>query len=424
MPRVIPADVTVDLEVQLPSGLVPAADEGRLLADHYPLEQFGAPRTGIPVAAPGPDGTARVSVSCRREQEHVIVLRREGSDEEAAGFRVYSVQGDLLERRPFKGDLHIHSCRSDGKDPPSEVPAWCRRIGLDFMAVTDHGLYEPSLEAQEAFAGLPVDLRILAGEEVHPPRNPAHIVNFAGRSSVCALYEEPDTYLTEVRRIAERLTGLPEGVDPFQYASCLWCFDRIREAGGLGIFCHPYWFYQNHYTPPGALTSHLLAERPFDAFELIGGFYRSEADSNTLQVARYHEERAAGGPMPVVGCSDAHGCNTGDLFGWYYTIVFAPSCDRPHLIESVRDMYSVAVEAIPGGVPRAYGPFRLVKFALFLMREVFPQHDALCREEGDLMLSHLRGDAGAADKLGAMSGRTRVGTDALWGPGKVSTSRR
>jgi hypothetical protein len=65
-----------------------------------------------------------------------------------------------------------------------------------------------------------------------------------------------------------------------------------------------------------------------------------------------------------------------------------------------------------------------VKFALFLMREVFPQHDALCREEGDLMLSHLRGDAGAADKLGAMSGRTRVGTDALWGPGKVSTSRR
>jgi len=34
--------------------------------------------------------------------------------------------------------------------------------------------------------------------------------------------------------------------------------------------------------------------QPFDAFELIGGFHPYELDSNTLQVARYHEERAQG----------------------------------------------------------------------------------------------------------------------------------
>lgn len=27
--------------------------------------------------------------------------------------------------------------------------------------------------------------------------------------------------------------------DAYQYASCVWCFDKIREARGLGIFCHP-----------------------------------------------------------------------------------------------------------------------------------------------------------------------------------------
>jgi hypothetical protein len=403
--------------VALPDDLVSAAREGRLRASHRPTEQDGPDQDNAPVLFEEAGGRGRIALAFHGEQEHVIVLHRDGSDEAAARTRVYSVGSDLLARRPYKGDLHIHSCRSDGKEPPREVPAWCRRIGLDFMAVTDHGLYEPSREAQEAFVGVPVDLRIFRGEEAHPTGNPAHIVNFGGASSVCELYGNEEEYREDVSRIAERLPALPPTVDAFQYASCLWCFGRIRAAGGLSVFCHPYWFYENHYTPSGALTSHLLAERPFDAFELIGGFYRSEADSNTLQVARYHEERQARGPMPIVGSSDAHGCNTGHLFGWYYTVVFAPSSGLTDLTDSIRGLYSVAVEALPGGVPRAYGPFRLVKFALFLMHEVFPAHDALCAEEGELMQAHLDGDPEAAGRLAGMSGRTEALTDSLWGQG-------
>jgi hypothetical protein len=421
-PKVVPLGTAV-LELRLPPDLVPTAAEGRLLADLYPAEQFGAGRRGIAVAARAGSGVVHLTLDSEEEQEHVVVLRREGSDQQVAEARVYSVRDDLFVRRPFKGDFHIHSCRSDGKEPPAEVAAWCRHIGLDFAAVTDHGLYAPSLEARDAFARLPVDIRIFPGEEVHPPGNPAHMVNFGGAGSICALYEDDAAYRRGVSQVADRLPAAPEGIDSFQYASCVWCFDRIREAGGLGIFCHPYWFYQHQYTPPGALTSHVLAERPFDAFELIGGFHRSEADSNTLQVARYHEEQRRCGPMPVVGCSDAHGCNTGELFGWYYTIAFAPSCELPDLIGAVRDLYSVAVEALPGGIPRAYGPFRLVKFALFLMREVLPGHDAVCREEGELMLAHLRGEGGAAGRLGDLSGRAAALVDGLWGGTAVSTSR-
>jgi len=191
-------------------------------------------------------------------------------------------------------------------------------------------------------------------------------------------------------------------------------FEKIRECGGLGIFCHPYWFAGKRYDVPVPLTDALLETRPFDALEVIGGYHRFEVESNTLQAARYHEERLRRGELPVVGVSDAHGCRRDELFGWYYTIVFAPACDPDDLIEGVKGLWSVAVEAMPGESPRPHGPFRLVKYALFLLREVFPAHDALCREEGGLMLDHVRGDASAAEKLAALSGRTARLHDSLW----------
>jgi hypothetical protein len=48
---------------------------------------------------------------------------------------------------------------------------------------------------------------------------------------------------------------------------------------------------------------------------------------------------------------------------------------------------------LPGEVVRVYGPFRLVKYALFLLREVFPAHDELCREESAAMFDWI-GESG------------------------------
>ena len=235
---------------------------------------------------------------------------------------MYSLAADLYARRPLKGDFHLHSNRSDGREDPAEVAACSRAIGLDFMAVTDHRRYAPSIEAIDAFAGVETDLAMVPGEEVHPPDNPVHMIHFGGRFSINDLFAG-DAYRAEVAAIEQSLGELPAGVSRYQYASCVWVFEKIRQAGGLGVFCHPYWFTQNRYTPSGAITSALLANQPFDAFELIGGFHRFEVDSNTLQVARYHHEQAQGRRVPIVGASDAHGCHSGKLFGWYYTILFA-----------------------------------------------------------------------------------------------------
>jgi hypothetical protein len=107
-----------------------------------------------------------------------------------------------------------------------------------------------------------------------------------------------------------------------------------------------------------------------------------------------------------VGVSDAHGCERGELFSWYFTIVFAASPALADLIAGIRDLLSVAVETLPGAPVQVYGPMRLVKYAHFLLREFFPGHDALCREESEAMFAHLRGDGAARNALAAMQGRT------------------
>ncbi len=363
------------------------------------------------------NGVLRVPCFFEGEQEYVFIV--EGALGEnnlrPAEFRVYALEDDLFARRPFKGDFHLHSYRSDGRESPAYVAAASRMIGLDVMAVTDHRRYAPSLEAIRAFAHVPIALRIYPGEEVHPPDSRVHIVNFGGRFSLNERFADEAAFRAEVKAIEDSLGALPAKVDRYAYAASVWCFQKIREAGGLGIFCHPYWFTSHRYDVTEALTTQILKDQPFDALELIGGYHRFEIESNALQVARYHEERARGRRIPIVGASDAHGCERGELFGWYYTIVFAPSAELPDLIQSIKDLYSVAVEALPGEMPRAHGPFRLVKYAHFLLREVLPLHDELCAIEGRLMLDYLAGNVHAREALCARQGGIAALYDRAWG---------
>ncbi len=359
------------------------------------------------------------------EQEHFI--RVHDGDKRVVQLSVYSVGADLAGRYPYMGDLHMHSFRSDGREAPEIVAANYRKYGYDFLAITDHSRYYPSLEAMNAFQDVPIDYTLVPGEEIHLPDNDVHIVNFGGEYSVVGLLKESsqvkergegaefrslkgvcpptltsDEYKAEVNALMATL-DFPKGFsERFAYAACVWIFNHIRKANGLGIFCHPYWI-SDVFQVPESFTDYMIETKPFDAFEVCGG--EAYYEQNGFQWAKYYEDREKGRKYPIVGSTDSHGSVHNDNKLVAKTIVFAKANTREQLIASIKDFYSVAIDTI--GENKFIGEFRLVKYACFLMRNYFPLHDELCFEEGRAMKAYVCGDPNAINVLSAIAGRTR-----------------
>lgn len=325
-------------------------------------------------------------------------------------FPVYCVEGDLAERYPFIGDTHLHTIRSDGRQTPEVVCSNYRAHGYDFLAITDHQRYYPSLEAIAFCKSIPTELCVCPGEEVQLPesrgvKNDVHIINFGSEYSVNALFpgnhrEERGTdpkFRSLYGRCPETLTQeqyddlmvrlcdeieVPDNVDRFPAASCKMIFDEIRKAGGVGIFAHPNWV-NNVFHVPEPLSDYMVKNRFFDAFEVLGG--ETYYEQNGFQTLRYYDDRARGYDYAPIGATDSHSSYPTNPKAFICsTIVFSPENDREHLVSSIRDRYTVAVDTISKEF-RVVGIPRYARYAAFLLQYYFPLHNALCREEGRLM---------------------------------------
>lgn len=425
LPRIVPANQESVIEIVPLFDHVALDDSCTYELTYAPMEfpaRQGGWEPGAKIALTPENGRFRITAFFEAEQEHTFIIDAtcEERTRNVGDFRVYSVEEDLYGLRPYKGDFHLHSHRSDGVESPAYVAGACRRAGLHFMAMSDHHHFAASVEAAEAYAEAPVDLRIYTAEEVHTPDNPIHIVSFGANAGITELYQDDETaYREEVNALMESLPPTPPDVNRFHYAACVWAVERIREREGLSMLAHPYWITRNRHNVEEPLLDYFFETELFDALELISGFgWESlhRMDVNALQVARYAEERAKGRRIAVCGISDTHGVERSDAFGRYFTVCFATTLEVADLIEAVKDLRSVAVEAPAGTLPRAYGPFRLVKFTQFLLREVFPQHDELCFEEGRLMIQYASGDAAATERLRQLQGQTARLYDRYWAP--------
>ncbi|NLX26800.1 MAG: hypothetical protein GXY61_12735, partial [Lentisphaerae bacterium] len=142
------------------------------------------------------NGELIIQMEFAAEQEHRFVVclasptvRRPTSEFSAV---VYSVDPDLYALRPFRGDFHLHTIGSDGKEDCLYMAARCREIGMDFAAISDHRRMEPSLEAIDYWRKYDLDFKLYPGEEVHAPDNHVHVINFGASRSVNQMYRDDE----------------------------------------------------------------------------------------------------------------------------------------------------------------------------------------------------------------------------------------
>lgn len=281
-----------------------------------------------------------------------------------ANFETYALDEDLFNLNPYKGDNHLHTNFSDGSESPMYMAAACCKFGYDYCVITDHYQYEPSLLAIDFYKDTNVDFLIIPGEEVHSPDNFVHIINLGGTKSINDWWRNNEAeyrFLVdeEIKQITEPMTAR----NKYAAAACQVIFDKIREADGVSVHCHPHWIVENGFNESEEVTDYLFDHKRFDVFELIaGGAYE---EGTQLQLSYYHDRET----MPIVGSSDSHNCFGNSLEPGNYTIVFAKAFDKESIKNAIRNGKTVA-----GNQNKLYGDFRLLKYAYFLQKNYYPSH--------------------------------------------------
>jgi predicted metal-dependent phosphoesterase TrpH len=170
-----------------------------------------------------------------------------------------------------KADLHVHTIYShDSLITPKDLVFYAKKRGLTAVAITDHNTIEGALKIAKE-----TDFLIIPGIEVSS-RN-GHIVGIN--------LQEP----------------VQKGLSPDETV------DKIHEAGGIAVACHPFAFFK------GSLGKHTSAK--FDAIETINAsaFLFNRSTKKAQEVAdRFGLSRVAG--------SDAH---YGPAVGYAYTLIDA-----------------------------------------------------------------------------------------------------
>jgi len=326
-------------------------------------------------------------------QEDCYLCKLYVNDVQAGTLEIYALEEDLFEKTPFKGDNHMHTYMSDGKDSPMYMAAAACVLGYDYCVITDHKQFEPSLIARDFYKDTGVDFLVIPGEEVHSPDNLVHIINIGGRESVNDWWRDhEDEYRVAVEK---ELRSMPEPMlDEARYmaAASQVMFDRIRSVDGVSVLCHPHWILPNGFNEAEDITDYLFDHKRFDMLELIaGGAY----EVGTQMQISYYQERES---MPILGSSDAHRCFGGKLEPGNFTIVFADALDAESIKAAMR-----AGRTVAGNANKLYGSYRLVKYGYFLLRNYYPVHSEQRSVLGAQMLrlasSRLGPDSDMAKKL-------------------------
>ncbi len=398
------------------------------------VETFCSDYAHLPVTSyeitPDNNGDLVIAHHFDGEQRHAITLKRPQDDLEATPYRhithrckraenteavlyAYSLNEDLYGMRCFKGEVHCHTYESDGIQDVYHTVGNYRSAGYDFLAITDHYITMGAEKAQRLFASSPVDMTLLLGEECHVPTEQIHAIHIGGQESVNAYFRDNPAIAEQEMLAIESKLILPAHINRRDYAWRVWIAEKARELGGIAILAHPHWIWFNTYFMASAITQQLLHDGIYDALDI------TDQESDTT-VALWAEMQAQGHRIPVVGCTDSHytdANNPHQPARGGYTLVFAPDRSEASLLAAIRAGRSLAINAV-GDPERIQGPYRLVKFARFLLDNYYPIYKRLCHHQGVLMTEYSTASSPTPDTehlLGMLNDRSEAFAHAFFG---------
>ncbi len=386
--RVYKVDELSKIEIQIPAGLTEKIALFTIQKDDGDY-QFGP--TQMVKFSKNELGNFILEHTFPREDSYAIRIFKKDKNGKREKYpfeiqRVYALDEDLFALRPYKGDIHMHSRYSDGKDFVEQMVIKCLEMGFAFQAISDHKKYIGSAKAREIFEPLPISIKCFNAEECH--QNPAPHVHSLGAKS--SLHDYIDAKREKYNALVEKiLKELPKDLSQAEALSVARAegeFEMIHELGGLAGFNHPYWrMGEKCRHLPRRVIEVLCKRHKFDFLEIINSGCTD--DSTDLAQEQYAQMRENGYTSSILGNSDAHstkGIGTG------YTILFAKSNNWHDVRNAVLSKQNVAVETFDNKSPRLIGSVRFIQYAYFLYQFFFPLNDKICAEQAKLLGTYLK----------------------------------
>jgi hypothetical protein len=189
----------------------------------------------------------------------------------------------------FRGNLHTHSNRSDGQTTPAHVCATYRRMGYDFISITDHFLKHYDWPVTDTSVQRRDDFTTILGAELHAPKT-----SLGDLWHILAVGLPPDFAPTGPKETGSQLA------------------DRARRAGAYVAVAHPAWYDLTDADVLSIRAAHAIEIRNMTCMELNGkGDSTGYLDRLLSQGHRYH----------AIATDDAHFCTDRRDWGGYWVMV-------------------------------------------------------------------------------------------------------
>jgi len=322
---------------------------------------------------------------------------------------LYCVDSDTIDLIPLKGDLHMHSIYSDGKRTPFAMVLASLEAGMDFMAITDHDNYEGSQIAIKKVKQNNIDIIVLSGEEVSvgkgdtsKSRGNGHILSINANRSIDDQRKDDKVYEKELEDISNSLKDIEKSIDPLHYARNIWAVQKIKDANGLAILCHPNWIYYDHkYHLHQAIYKKMLKDSKIDGVEVIGDIDKIE-ECNNMAYLTYMQNENRYKYLSPISNTDAHDSDH-DL-GMRFTVVLSRYKNTKSVVEAIENGLTCAVLKREEE-HQFIAKDDLAHYIYFLIKEYFPKHQKLRNRLAKLYMDQLINGQGFEQKVESTKNR-------------------